>query len=399
MRGRTYLPAPGRLGRAVPPAAPVTPTGAAPGAQVSYQLRPGPFQNNGATQWFAEIGLGQPGQRLKIALDTGSNFVWVTSTLCSPTSCQHYGGGRFDYAASNTFEWVDQTPKTVDFGPWGSMTVETGSDVIGLNDARTLRNNMYLSSDYTGAQFAELDWDGGIGFPSASAFADPHIGFFLANLMDAGLVDPAMPYVSFWTDRPSSSGEVILGGVDENKFDPENGLFLPWSVYSVLPGVEYIWTTPLRSYSMGGKTWTNKWFALDSGSSQFKGDDDIMGASFLLAERSQPPVVLEAGTTVEGQPATITVSPEMYMMEIQAGEGKGKVIPQFKPLGIKDLALVGSLVMDFAYTIFEYDVSLVNGRHVLYPRGMWMFEKMDIHILKAHAKTKKKFDPKPVHRG
>ena len=117
----------------------------------------GPYQNNGASPWYANAALGTPGQPLKMAIDTGAAFVWVTSSLCAPGSCQHSSGGQFVYQQSSSFQWVDQDPKPVSFGPWGTMTVESGQDLVALPSSAPLALDMYLSSNYSGSQFARSE--------------------------------------------------------------------------------------------------------------------------------------------------------------------------------------------------------------------------------------------------
>lgn len=80
-------------------------------------LQKGPFQNNGATPWYCEIGIGSPEQKLKMCFDTGSNFNWVTSSLCAEDGCKHYANARFNPTLSSTFEWISQDAQPVRFGP------------------------------------------------------------------------------------------------------------------------------------------------------------------------------------------------------------------------------------------------------------------------------------------
>jgi saccharopepsin len=353
--------------------APVTLTGQA----LSVPLVSGPYQNNGASQWFANMNLGTPGQPLRIMLDTGSNFIWTTSSLCPPDSCQHYGGGEFDYEDSSTFQWIDQTPQTVDFGPWGSMVVETGQDVVALTPAASVDLAMFLSSSYSGSQFDQLDWDGGIGIPSGSIDADPQVSFIIPQLMNAGLMDPQLPYVSFSTDQTTGQGTVLLGGIDLGAVDLNSAVFLPWTPYTKLAGVTYIWTTPLYQYLVGSEVVAvNQQFALDSGSSQFKGDDAIMDRTLHLVNTSpQPDVTLVLGTTLDGNPATVVVPPSVYMVDIQAGPQQGQTLPQFNGLGLTGLVLVGSVLMDQLYTTYEYNVTEDEAGYHLDPVGMWIFNK------------------------
>ncbi|MFQ5535718.1 MAG: hypothetical protein ACE5EM_12995 [Sphingomonadales bacterium] len=57
----------------------------------------------------------------------------------------------------------------------GTMVIETGRDLIGTPIGRATTTSLYLSKDYSGSQFAQLDWDGGIGFPSGSQYAQPGV--------------------------------------------------------------------------------------------------------------------------------------------------------------------------------------------------------------------------------
>jgi hypothetical protein len=148
---------------------------------------------------------------------------------------------------------------------------------------------------------------------------------------------------------------------------------MPWTPYTQFAGVEYVWTTPLESYSVGNQVVaTDIQFALDSGSSQFKGDDNIMNTTLaLLKSMGNPPVkmALSGG-------GVITITPDLYNVKIQAGPDQGKTLPQFQPLGLTGLVLVGSVVMESCYTIHNYRVvQCGSNSYSLAPVGMWAFNK------------------------
>jgi len=369
MRGRSSVFIPrDAVRRAKAPAA-------AAGQSVTIPLVSGAFADNGATQWYANLDIGTPGQALKIAIDTGGNFIWTTSTVCAPTSCLHAGGGRFDWQKSSTFQWIDQKQINVSFGAWGSMWVETGRDEIAFGAGAPLDLRMFLSADYSGRQFLELVWDGGIGLPSGTDYNDNRTSYFPGELMNAGLWNPAMPFVSFITDAASGSGTVSFGSVDLDAVDLYSAVFLPWTPYTAYPDEKCLWTTALYQYLVGDTlVATNKEFCLDSGSSAFKGDDDIMYATLkLIATTPQPDVTLVLGVTPSGQLARIVVPPSVYMVKVESG----KVLPQFQPLGMAEIVLVGSVLMDQLYSVFWYDVTETDAGYHLAPIGMWIFNKKD----------------------
>jgi saccharopepsin len=345
----------------------------APTSGITFNMQRGPYQNNGASPWYTQTTLGTPGQSLKFAIDTGTNMVWITSTLCSPTSCQHYSGARFDYQKSSTYSWVDCIDVDFSFGPWGTMKVETGKDMLALPNGRALPLVLYLSSQYSGSQFAQLDWDGGIGIPSGSAYKQGDTSFIVQDLMNAGMISTNYPYVCFDWNSSTSTGSCLIGGVDPAKYIENEGVFLPWTPYDQFPGVEYIWTTNLKAYFVGNTQIPGNYqFALDSGSSQFKGDDDLMNQTLALIKSQGNPLV----RLFFPNGGAITIPPNLYNVTIQAGPDQGKTLPQFQPLGLKGLALVGSVVMESCYTVHEYRVVQCGGnRFSLAPVGMWVFNK------------------------
>jgi saccharopepsin len=358
---------------------------------LGIDLARAPYQNNGATPWYATLALGTAGQPLKFALDTGSDFIWVTSTLCDlpGDSCEHYGGQQFDFEASSTFDWIDKSDQTVDFGPWGSMTVSTGRDHLALPGAPSTATTLYLSKDYQGSQFEQLDWDGGIGFPAGSAYAKPGISFLMADLMNAGAIAEDFPYLSFETDYATRTGRCQIGGFDPDRIDPYGYLFLPWQAYTTLPGVEYIWSTPLSNYEVGGQSIAqNVSFALDSGSSQFKGDDDIMKSTLRIIGSTvpKPDVTLTLGRNEFGGSGQIVVPPSIYEVAIEAGPQAGQTLPQFNPLGIPKLVLVGSVLMDQLYTVYEYAAQTTPAGFQLSPVGIWLFNRLDGPALIARGR-------------
>ncbi|HEY0289331.1 MAG TPA: avidin/streptavidin family protein [Pseudomonas sp.] len=355
-----------------------------------FQMQRGPFQNNGATPWFSTISLGTPGQPLKMAIDTGTNITWTTSSLCPKDRCQHYSAGLFDYKASSTFSFTDNLQRPYSFGPWGTMQVESGTDVLTAPDGSSLTAQLLLAADYAGDQFKQLDWDGGIGLPSSSAYVEAHSSFLFQEWLQLGRIDPRQPYVAFDWDADTKSGTCQMGGVDASKIKGPH-LFLPWSVYSQLPGVEYIWATDLKSWSVGGETLASDIkFALDSGSSQFKGDDNVMRQTLKhIARGGHPEVVLEFA---DGE---ITLGANLYNIKVEEGPQKGQVLPQFTPLGLPELVLVGSVVMEHCYTVYEYQV--VERSPKLYsvaPVGIWLFNRSHGPQIITRSSARS-FDPGP----
>jgi saccharopepsin len=356
---------------------------------VTFTMQRGPFQNNGATPWYTRVQVGTPGQSLKVSMDTGTNITWITSSLCSPDRCQHFSAGRFDHQASSTFTFTDCLQRPYSFGPWGTMQVESGSDVLTLNNT-ALPIQLLLAADYTGTQFRQLDWDGGMGLPSSSAYVDGKSSFVFQALMNAGKIDPHQPFVAFDWDPASRRGVCQMGAVDAAKTRGPH-LFLPWSIYSKVRGVEYIWSTPLASYTVGGDVLArNVTFALDSGSSQFKGDDRLMRQTLeRIAQGGSPTVVLGFA---DGE---ITLGADLYNVLIEDGPDKGKTLPQFEPLGLTDLVLVGSLVMEYCYTVYEYRVVQCRaGTYSLAPVGIWLFNRPQGPQIISRSSSRR-FEAKP----
>jgi saccharopepsin len=339
---------------------------------VLFGMDKGPYQNNGASPWFAGTSLGTPPQQLKFAIDTGTNILWSTSSMCAPDSCQHYSGGRFDWGSSDSFRWLNKSYTAFSFGPWGTMQVVLGADQLGIPGQPPLPVDFYLSADYSGPQFGLIDWDGGIGIPSGSAYVQPGNSFIVEELMNNGAISTDSPYVSFDWDPVTRAGSCQMGGFDPSKIIPYEGIYMPWTPYTQFQGVEYIWSTPLDSYVVGGQSLgSNLQFALDSGSSQFKGDNDLMNQTLaIVGPDGGPPVTLGLNG------GEMTVTSDMYMVKMEAGPDQGSALPQFNPLGMTNLALVGSVVMENCYTIFGYVVSYDESGNVhLAPGGMWAFNR------------------------
>jgi hypothetical protein len=117
-------------------------------------------------------------------------------------------------------------------------------------------------------------------------------------------------------------------------------------------------------------------FCLDSGSSQFKGDNFIMNATLRCVKHVHVPVRLTVGTNVgSGTPGVIVVPPSVYNVPIEAGPGEGLTLPQFAPLNLKNLVLAGSVLMEHLYTVFEYSVAQGPEGFLLSPVAMYLYNK------------------------
>lgn len=339
---------------------------------VIFPLQNGPLSDNGATQWVSAMGLGSPAQTLKFMIDSGTDNTWVTASACTTNACLAHN--RFDGSQSTSYQVIDATPTAKSFGPWGTMTVIIAEDVFTIEQinlgqrslvSTTEAMNFEAAIHYTGCQFQYLDCDGGIAVPSPYWKGDGRTEALMLQLVKDGKL--SYPSAAFWTDPSSGVGACTWGCVDSSKYDPAtlNALAL---IDVSSTGLGYLWAVNLGAFQINGQPVqaTISSFVLDTGSSFFKGPQDLINTlvnavtyngelpSYVSSEQDlqQYPVIgLALGET------TYYLSPEQYFLKLN---------DQYWELGIQVLdgmpegmLLVGSMFLDTVYSIFDYGGSQV----------------------------------------
>ena len=203
-----------------------------------------------------------------------------------------------------------------------------------------------------------------------------HLRFLFQDLMISNIIDRALPYASMDFDSFRSLGTCQMGGYDET-MTTGGGLFLPWTLYGEYAGVEYLWSSDLISMTVGGTAvepvnpLKGMLFALDSGASEFKGDDDIMNQMLTLIQSLGNPSI-----ELTFEQGSINIDSSIYNVLIQEGPDQGQTLPAFRPLGLNQLVLVGSVILDYVYSVFQYEVVVCDETTVsLAPVGVYLFNK------------------------
>ncbi len=218
-------------------------------APISFDLKRGAYQDNGASPWYSPICVGSQQTVMKLSLDTGTNMDWVTSTLCNTPACTQAGRVRFDPDASTSFLWVGKHDVDLDYGPWGSLKARIGKDKMSVPNGPGLGAiTMGLAKHYDGEKFEEMDWDGCLGLP-AQGTMQHNMSFMIQDLVDSGALDPNECFFGQYTDPLKGTGECTLGRLDLSKADVGSMLILPFEEYKIVP---YVWSTPLGKATFGG---------------------------------------------------------------------------------------------------------------------------------------------------
>ena len=248
---------------------------------------------NDAVQ-YGLIGLGTPAQKFKILFDTGSDYLWVRSTLCDAAACQNppveqqssmdgmnmmngttaVGAiqqqditNPFDYQKSSTFKLDAVSPQGT--APSFNLYYGTGSvELVPATDVLTIYTDEGRELKVQDQQFGISKWES--WFPFATAGFDGIMGLSfgrnaevnpfspIENMKKQGLIQNAM--FSFYLDPsanvmsaeddPSSMfdsneivGELQIGGYDANMFQGE----IKW--VPVMPATH--WTVELDGIYYG----------------------------------------------------------------------------------------------------------------------------------------------------
>lgn len=358
----------------------------------------------GASPWYTEdIIIG--GKSLRLSLDTGANFIWVTVDACKTKACSTHNKVQLENCTLASFNGESLHEKS--FGPWGTIKILFAETTMhrGLEKNHDIVR-LFLAMEYNGDQFQYLSWDGAIGLPSESNEIEENSDFYIEYFLKKGLIKE--PIMSVYTDRTTGRGTFIIGGTNPNLYDINSELILSPKKYN---GAKFLWGTELFEANLGNTALPNlsgSYFFLDTGSSEFKAADHYMTpilnyfyalttengeriftklydkekefVGLFYNEGFEPSTVsaclpdfsLTLGRLKHNnEPATVALSPEQYSQYITSGPDKGKWMLMFKRLDGFEGLLVGSTFMDHFYTVYTYDTTqdnLVQGDMMLYKK-------------------------------
>ncbi len=397
---------------------------------LTLHLNSGKMANYGATPWYTtDVLLGA--NKMKFALDSGSNFTWATSALCMTEACD----AQLKVSSNQEgFSWLDPSIVSHSFGPWGTMQTRTATVNFKIPGAGghtgeiDQKLTFYAAVDYTGKKFQDLTWGGGISFPSESSAVagegDNRSAFLVQKLLQVG--DITQPSFAVYTDRKRHYGEFYIGGEDKSKYNEASEVILKPNRTG---SIGFIWGTSLHKASLGKQALpllNNARFYLDSGSSRFKGDSNFIvpileflyqqtyndhgrqapvfekvfddqgnwtGLAYVKGMKPYnelPDFNLTIGQSckgIEGKAAMVSLSPKQYSYKVKEGAQKGRWVVAFSVLDGVGGLLVGSTFMDLLFTKFEYKYDansneLTQGNMYLYQKrqgeGPSSFQCVDI---------------------
>ncbi len=366
-------------------------------------LRMGLAKDNGASPWYGELAIGggstadagSARQLFKFIMDTGTSSTWVTSRECDTVPCRHHR--RYDYQLSETHVWIDQQVRASELGPWGKFQFKVGQDtwhfwavnpqdgeqdrtlysVPGMRflEAVTLIDGQ--NPDGTeNSNWDDLVQDGSLAIPSENAGSTSTQ--FLDLLLARKWVDRKL--VSYWTSRELNRGEVVFGGFNENRYDPAslNYYAVSRDITTVDKATD-LWSVRLREIRVGDSLVElpsgGAAFALDTGSSRFKGDPAIVhDLVSLITDNGARPQTVKDPADLDGYPdLTIvlenndggrneyTLSAHEYFQEFPDGWRLAfHELQPTKSSSTARLLLAGSVFLDHYYTVYDYTTDPVR---------------------------------------
>lgn len=357
---------------------------------LKIQLQRGAVADYGATPWYTQ-DLQMGVSLMNFTLDTGTTLFWATTTECQDVACQAHP--RVDTKQSDYHPLTAKGyPKTVSFGPWGSMQVKLAK--IGLHYDQSISPlfdvQFAASYQYSGSKFQYLSWGGGIGLPSETKLVDPVQTSFMRSLVKQSIIQK--PIFSVFTDEKIGAGTMYIGEEAPQRIASSVVTLAPKK--SKDPDSVYLWGTELQTASLGGTAFPklqDTILFLDTGSSRFKAGSESIApilAEFLKYTYQGKPIfteikdgnkrvglqyangkspmdykgilpnfMLKFGQMCKNQPNYALVaglSPEQYSYEVDTGDRAGTWVLAFHILeGIEGL-LVGSTLLDNMVTTFEH---------------------------------------------
>lgn len=234
--------------------------------------------------YFATCRLGTPGQDLTLQLDTGSSDIWVpdsTAKVCKATTASEGCAlGSFNPDRSSTFAITGKGDFDINYVDGSSSVGDYFTDVFEMGGA-TLQNmtmGLGVKTDIAyglvGVGYALNEAIVGTTQSASSAYPNLPV-----NMVNEKLIN-TVAYSLWLNDLDSSSGNILFGGIDTQKY---KGDLLRIDVTPTSQGLYTSFNVPMTNLQ-----------AVSS-----SGTDTLTSKSFPI------PVVLDSGTTLSYLPTDI----------------------------------------------------------------------------------------------
>ncbi|CAH8498380.1 unnamed protein product [Schistosoma turkestanicum] len=234
-------------------------------------------------QYYGEISVGTPPQKLRVLFDTGSTDTWLASRKCWFLDIFCWLYSFYDSSKSSTYE-ADGSSFHVRYldgnfsGFWSVDTIRINSLVIPRQAFAEMTN--IFSADHLTDKY-----DGVVGMSSTRISRYGNIPMFPNMLANCVNMDPVF---SFYLNRENGSqigGEMVLGGVNPKYFKGD---------FEYIPTIhQYMWVIRILSFQIDGMEVCSMCSAaIDTGTSLIIGPEEqverinsLLGISGSVLER------------------------------------------------------------------------------------------------------------------
>lgn len=315
-----------------------------------------PIHNYDNSQFTGWVSIGTPRQYFETLFDSGSSDFWIPSSQCTDSICLEYEEQRYDHSVSSTYEPHDGIFEIL-YADMSEVIGHLSQDIVRIGD---YEDDSYNLCSFEPCIFAEVDEEAdqtdnafsgilGVGYPSLCGDGNVPI---LDQMYQQGVFDEFV--FSFYFTEEQDASEMIIGGIDESKYQGELVYldviepYFYWEVYldavlfdndgenrvncetdtqhgycTVLPdtGTSLIYVpAPFRTLVRHSEV---NWDC-----SNF---DELNDITFVFGENS------------------FTMTPEMYVIREGSMCFSGIVLDEFEP----SMFILGDLFMTHFYTVFD----------------------------------------------
>ncbi|KAJ8613107.1 hypothetical protein CTAYLR_004782 [Chrysophaeum taylorii] len=298
-------------------------------------------------QYYGDISVGTPGQSMTVIFDTGSSNLWVPNK--KPFLSSH---STYDHSASSTYV-ANGTTFAIEYGS-GPVSGYYSRDDVEVGDI-TIDDYLFAEVNDTsglGASYFLGKFDGilGLAWPSISV---DNVKTPLQAMVDQDLLDENVFAFSLGDEE---DGELVLGGVDETKYDGD-------FAYVPLSSMTY-WEVALDDVIMNDASITTATKAIvDSGTSLLTGPTSEVAA---LADSLGAKAVGSTGEyliscNADAPDLSFKLGGELYTLAFEDYiiDDEGECILAILGMDIPEPAgplwILGDVFMRKFYVKFDYD--------------------------------------------